>query len=332
MRISDIIKGSDKDKKTEDFSFRHLKETLEEREESNAANTKDREKSFLVYDKTVSLLRSAMRDVYRGKKPLSLDSLGEAVGFFVKNTGHESGLLLKVFYGGQSDIFAHSVNVAILAIKVGNGLEYSADRLMTLGLGGLFHDTGMLKISKIVAKRERVKGNEKELIRRHPKIGYEILRALGDDFGRFARIALQEHEREDGSGYPQGLMGEEIDEMAKIIGAVDVYEALIHPRPHRPKLFPFDAVKTVVEKEKEAYSPKILKALINELSAFPVGTYVRLNSGFIGRVLEVNSLRPLRPKVVLLYNVKGERLLEKKVVDLCKTPLLYVKKAVSEKI
>ncbi len=232
----------------------------------------------------------------------------------------------------QYDSTVHGINVMIFAIKIGEGLGYSREQLVELGLSALLHDVGMCKIPDDIVKKEGALTNEEyALIKKHPQLGYDIiLNSLGNKCQWLADVVFQEQEREGGQGYPRGLTGKDIHEYAKIIGMVDVYEALSHPRPQRKRFLPYEAAKVIVNSSKNAFAPRIIKMLITKLSCFPIGSYVVLNSKAIGRVVETNEGSPLRPAIDMLYEPMGKRLPVPKLMRLQDTPLLYIVDSIFE--
>jgi HD-GYP domain-containing protein (c-di-GMP phosphodiesterase class II) len=133
----------------------------------------------------------------------------------------------------------------------------------------------------------------------------------------------------NGTGYPQGLHGRKINEYAKILAVVDTYEALTHPRPHRDALLPFDAMREIL-KDKARFDPHYLKVLIEQISIYPVGSWVELNSGEVGKVVKINKSNPLRPILDIIFDAQFQKIKEPKSIDLTKTPNLYIKKTLSE--
>lgn len=225
----------------------------------------------------------------------------------------------------EGGLAAHSLNVCVFALKIAMATGAHREELPWLGLGALLHDVGMLRVpSEILAKPGPLSAAEREVVRRHPEEGHEILKGLGGEYARLATIALEEHEREDGSGYPRGLRGDAIHDHAKLVGLADVYEALTHDRPYRRRLIPFDAVREIVASERRAFPERILKGLIQGLSTFPVGSLVRLNTEETGRVVATNPGLPLRPTIEILYAPGGEPLQEPRRVDLSQNSLLYI--------
>ena len=158
------------------------------------------------------------------------------------------------------------------------------------------------------------------------------MQRLGASFEWLANVALQEHEREDGSGYPKALREDEIHEYAKIVGLADAYESLTHFRPYRNKRSAFDAVKDLITAQRTRFPDGALKGLIRGLSTFPVGSHVRLNSMEIARIVATNPAFPLRPVIEIVAGPRGERLASPRRVDLSTNTLLYVTEACSGKI
>ncbi|MBC7326124.1 MAG: HD-GYP domain-containing protein, partial [Moorella sp. (in: Bacteria)] len=130
--------------------------------------------------------------------------------------------------------FAHSVNVCILAMVTGLTLNYSRSALLHLGMGALLHDIGKTCIPlDILNKPGRLTMEEYKIVRRHTQYGFDILQMQKGVGPVSALVALEHHERYNGSGYPRGLKGEAIHQFASITGVVDVYDALTADRVYR---------------------------------------------------------------------------------------------------
>lgn len=223
------------------------------------------------------------------------------------------------------NIPTHSVNCTIYSIMIGKGLGYSLEKLEELALSALLHDTGMVFLPKELMEREgRLSQNDFMEMKKHPDYGYKYLKESYPDMPYLASTAYHEHEREDGSGYNQGLTGNDIFEYAKICGAVDIFEALTHGRPYRKKMLPFEAIQSILQRDKRKFSKPILKALIRCLSLFPKYSYVKLNTNAIAQVINVDEKFPLRPTLKVLWDSKGEKIIEEQIVDLRQNSLLYI--------
>jgi len=280
-----------------------------------------------LYFEAVPLVEMVFENLRLGSK-INLGAVNELAGAFIESIRRNNSLLVKALFHkiDKFSIVYHSINVCIFSVKLGLSLRYEKDEIEKLALAGLLHDVGKIFISKeILIKPSNLSREEIDTLKQHPVLGYNaILKSLGEEYLWLAEIVKQENEREDGSGYPEGLRGDGIHEFAKIIGIVDIYEALTHQRPQRSKFTPFHAVKMIISTFKNAFPTHISKALVGELSAFPIGSFVKLNSNEIGRVLETNTLAPLRPKIEILYDSSGRKLHSSRIVDLNDHSILYI--------
>jgi HD-GYP domain-containing protein (c-di-GMP phosphodiesterase class II) len=262
--------------------------------------------------------------------PFRIGTLQRVAAGMVEAVASDDTLVVQALEDGEGryDLARHMVNTAVFAIKIGQGAGCRPEELPWLGLAACLHDVGMVIVpNRILDKPEALTEEETALVRRHPEKGFRILHGLGAEFEWLANVVLQEHEREDGSGYPRGLMGQEIHEYAKIIGLADAYEALTHTRPYRSRRGPFEVIKELMTSGRAKFPDRALKGLIRGLSAFPVGSYVRLNSTEIARIVATNPSFPLRPVVEIAVGPKGEPLEPRRRVDLSANTLLYITEA-----
>jgi hypothetical protein len=129
----------------------------------------------------------------------------------------------------------HTRRVALRAVQVGEELGLAPNRLRTLAVGGLLHDIGKLSVPDEILKKPSSLGDEEyAVIKRHPEWGERLLGELGGFSQAVRRLLLNHHERLDGSGYPRGLEGDALDLETRILGACDVYDALLSSRVYRP--------------------------------------------------------------------------------------------------
>ncbi len=233
--------------------------------------------------------------------------------------------------GIPDNLAAHSTNVCIYSLLLGKGANYSDGQMTELGITALLHDIGMIFVPKeIVDKKGKLTSSELKQIKKHPYYTYKILQTLGEKYLWIAKVAYQEQERENGLGYPNGLKGDEIHDYAKIIGVVDAYEALTHHRPHRKGYMPHDAVKLILGTQKDLYSNEVKRLLLTKLSCFPLGSYIKLNSKAMCKVIEVYEDSPLRPTVEILFDSQKRKLPNRKIIKLTEAPLLYITSTVYE--
>ncbi len=225
----------------------------------------------------------------------------------------------------------HQARVGVLAICVGADVGYDRRRLVRLGMAGCLIDVGLWQFADAVLRRGDAPAPEEQAqYHAHPRLSAELIRQWGPPYDGIVEAVLQHHEREQGQGFPQGLAGASINPDAKILGLVDTYTGLTVPPSSRPGLRPHDAIREIVRSKHEAFAPPLIKALLSEMSVFPPGTLVRLNTGEVGRVVAVNRNHPLRPRVEIVADGKGQRLAQPKTTDLSEAPFLYVTGPVAE--
>jgi HD-GYP domain-containing protein (c-di-GMP phosphodiesterase class II) len=225
---------------------------------------------------------------------------------------------------GQESLAAHCVHVAIFAVRIAAGMGLDRSEQEQVALAALVHDVGMARLLPDLTHPTRIlMAPEQRELERHPEEGFKVLSALGPAYTWLADVAHQEHEREDGSGYPRGLVGGAIGEIARIVALADIYESLTHARPHQRTLVPFDAVREILASQRGRFSERALRGLMTGLSAFPVGSLVRLSTREVARVVAGNPDSPLRPVVEVLLNAAGGRT-EGRRIDLAKSALLHI--------
>lgn len=260
-------------------------------------------------------------------KPIQIENV-----FLLINRVIESKAILErmyqltITYGHGDDYsISHPVNVMIYALKMGIRMEYSRAKLNEMALAALLYDIGLFMIpDSILTKKDAFSESELSLIKRHPEMGKNILYAFKDDYPWLYRAAYEHHERENGQGYPQGLKGDDIDEYAKIIGICDSYEAMTHDRPYKKAIMQFASVRELVETKNQMFSPKILKVFLEEISIYPIGSYVKLNNKAIGRVIATNADQPLKPIISILYDGHGNRITDDRTINLKENPILVI--------
>jgi HD-GYP domain-containing protein (c-di-GMP phosphodiesterase class II) len=242
-------------------------------------------------------------------------------------------LLIMAQYGNETSSFLvnKAVNVTVFAIFMGDTLELPKERLLELGLAALLHDIGKVRVpEEILYKESTLNNDELEVLQRYPHDSFDILHGLGDKYHYLAECALHVNEKLDGSGFPQGLEGDAINPYARIIGVLELYEAMTHNRPQRQKLSHFEAVKEIIKTKKSAYQRELLKAFLNTFGIFPLHCLVKLNSGAVGRVIQTYEEQPLRPKIEIIVDAQNKRVKVPRTIDLREQQVLYIADALTE--
>ena len=200
--------------------------------------------------------------------------------------------------------FAHSVDVCILAVLVAVEMGYAENRLTELAVGALLHDVGKVRVGQqLLIKPDRLTDEEMVIMRGHPWFGFEILRTHKGQLSiPSIHVALQHHEKFDGTGYPRGLAGEAIHEFSRIVSIADVYDAITSDRPYRKALLPHEAYELLQMTGTQHFDPTILPIFLGKIAVYPVGATVRLNTGDIGIVTSVEPGLPTRPVIRLILD------------------------------
>ena len=225
-----------------------------------------------------------------------------------------------------------AVNCMLLSVVIGFSLKLTSHRLLQLATAGLMHDVGMLKIEKsILAKQGKLTEAEVNQMRTHSALGYRIISRDLKYPEDIARAALEHHERWDGKGYPRRLQGSEIGLFSRVVTVADAYEAMVSERPYRNPMIGYTAMRAILSDNGKHFDPQVLKAFLESMGIFPVGSIVQLNNSSIGRVSENHPEAPLRPRLDLLIDELGNRLEGHEALDLLAKKALFIVKAVDPK-
>lgn len=191
--------------------------------------------------------------------------------------------------------YHHSLSVALLTIAIGQKLGFGHDQLKLAGRCAIMHDIGKTSIPiEIINKSGRLNNEEYHLVQQHSAKGYKYLmnRGIGDE--ELWTGVLAHHEKIDGTGYPNGLSGEEIPALSRIISVGDVYDALTSQRSYRSPMQPNDAFEYIMAGVGSAFDYDIVMAYLEKLELFPIGSFVELSNGAVAVVIDnEHTLRPL---------------------------------------
>ncbi|MGA9853429.1 MAG: HD-GYP domain-containing protein [Gammaproteobacteria bacterium] len=216
---------------------------------------------------------------------------------------------------------SHSLNTAILAIAFGHHLGHAEERLRLLGLGAILHDIGKTRVpAELLNKPGRLTDAEFEVMKRHPAEGYELLKGLDDVPDEVRDMVRYHHERANGSGYPQGLQGDDIPLSASIIAIVDAYETLTADTPYQPALTPVEALHRLRTTGMQEYGQDLVQGFIRFLGLYPVGSLVTLSSGDIAVVLASDPNKRLRPLILVVRDGQGKEIRPHRLINLAGLP------------
>jgi putative nucleotidyltransferase with HDIG domain len=222
----------------------------------------------LILDEKVVGIIIISRDVLDDQDRESLRMLADQAGVAMKSLNESKererlyqGLLLSLTRSIDAKskwTAGHSERVTNLSIQLVEQINGSRDLKQMVNIGGLLHDIGKLAIPEaILDKPGKLTNAEFEIIRSHPIRGYEILQEI-PNFEEAQRAVRSHHERWDGNGYPDGLKGEEIPFLSRIITICDVYDAISEDRPYRKGFTPIEVRDFLLKEQGKLFDPELL--------------------------------------------------------------------------
>ncbi|MBB3141804.1 HD-GYP domain-containing protein [Halomonas organivorans] len=194
----------------------------------------------------------------------------------------------------------HGLNVAILAMAFGQHLGYERSRLEELGLAGLLHDVGKMRLDQAVLDKPGPLSEEEfQHVQGHVLHGFAMLEH-DPHLPTAVKIACRDyHERLDGSGYPHGKPGRDIDETARILAIVDTYDAITSDRVYSPARPATEALGILYQGRRCHFDGRLVDHFIDWIGLYPLGSLVELNNGMVGIVVAQVPDQPLRPRVLV---------------------------------
>lgn len=266
----------------------------------------------------VGLVRTVMQDARLGKA-VELDNVSPVVQNITESILRNSGALLGLLRIKTKDdyTFLHSVSVCTLLVAFCRSRGMDDETIYQAGIGGLLHDTGKALVpDHILNKAGRLTDEEFEIIRKHPRDGYDILRQTPEIGQIPLDITLHHHERRDGSGYPDRQAEGQISELAQMAAIVDVYDAITSDRCYHKGMPAADALRKIYEWSKFHFSPSLTQEFMRCVGIYPVGTMVMLESGRLGVVVEPHESNLLTPKVNVFFNTRSQTYIRPELLDL----------------
>jgi putative nucleotidyltransferase with HDIG domain len=267
-----------------------------------------------VYFKSINLVKEISESV-KSQKILNIRKakrlMQNAVNVIMQDESTLLGLANIKNYDEYT--FNHCVNVAMYSIALGQRIGIPKKNLSHLGMAGLFHDVGKVRIPKeILNKSEKLSPDEWSIMRAHPVVGAGIVMRMkewGELSTRLINAAFEHHVRYDLSGYPKVTRKRKITLFGRIVALADFYDALVRPRVYNR--FPYVSEKILglmIERSGKDFDPALVKVFINMVGIFPLGTLVLLDTNELGIVVRIHEDTELidRPKANLLYYSNGE--------------------------
>jgi HD-GYP domain-containing protein (c-di-GMP phosphodiesterase class II) len=279
------------------------------------------ERAAAIRRQAASLVRSVMQDARLGKA-VELDRVSPVVENITASILRNASALLGLSVIKDKDdyTFLHSVSVCTLLVAFCRSRKLDADTIYQAGIGGLLHDTGKALVpDHILNKPGRLTDEEFDVVRKHPKDGYDILRRTPGIGAIPLDITLHHHERRDGTGYPDRQGEGQISEMAQMAAIVDVYDAITADRCYHKAMPAAEALRKMHEWSKFHFDPVLMQEFMRCVGIYPVGTLVLLESGRLGVVVEPHETSLLTPRVKVFYSTRSQTYIKPETVDLARS-------------
>jgi len=202
--------------------------------------------------------------------------------------------------------FAHSVNTSILAISLGSFLSLEKRQIAVLGIAGLLHDIGKVSLPlEIINKPGKLTEEEWAIIQQHPVEGALVLADVPGVTKMAMVAAFEHHQHGDIHGYPHVEDDRQPHLFSQIVSLADAYEAITANRVYySSRTTPYQAIRILLKKRGKAFDSILVKAFVNMIGIFPVGTVLKLDTGEVGLVMH-QTRDLMRPRVLLLTTFDG---------------------------
>jgi putative nucleotidyltransferase with HDIG domain len=196
----------------------------------------------------------------------------------------------------NDETYMHSMSVAVLMISFCKYLGFDEALLKEVGVGAMLHDIGKMKIPQnLLLGNKQLTADEYKMMKEHVVSRNAVL------------IAAEHHERVDGSGYPNGLKGDDISKFGRVAAIVDVYDAMTSDRCYQNKFEPTDVLRRLYEWSKHHFESTLVQKFIRCIGIYPIGSMVRLRSGMLAVVVKHGGQSLLQPVVRAIYNARNDR-------------------------
>ncbi|WP_092161199.1 HD-GYP domain-containing protein [Maridesulfovibrio ferrireducens] len=257
-----------------------------------------------TYTKTLKLIQNIFETIENGGD-LDIEQYGNNINPLLDSLERNSSATasLTILARTNKYIFTHSLNTAILSAILGRFMGLSRESIKDLTISAMLMNVGTIWIpGDILNKKGKLTQQEFSEIKKHPVVACNYLKKQENISIDIIRAVLSHHERDDCSGYPEGLSGNEIPQYSRIISICDSYDAMTSERPYRDAMDPNMAIKHLYSMKNTAFHPRYLESFIKCIGIYPVGCFVKLSDGRYGVVMNNTPQAPLLPQIKIVFD------------------------------
>jgi HD-GYP domain-containing protein (c-di-GMP phosphodiesterase class II) len=230
-------------------------------------------------------------------------------------------MLLNTLRQKGSYELGRAMDTSILMITFGRFLQFPKDRLEVLGLAGMLLDVGKTKLpDSVLRKKDLLSPDEYELVKAHVMYSVELVRSASGIPSGVEDVIMLHHERQDGTGYPNAVKGEDMSIDGGISALVDSFSALTSSRPYAEQASPSNALSLLHKLRGKLFHDALVEQFIQCVGIYPVGSAVELNTGEVAIVIAQNLVRRLQPRVMVILHRDWKLINPQKILDLVKDP------------
>ena len=266
------------------------------------------------------MVRDILLDCRLGKQ-VELEKTHPIVTSIIESIFRNPDAMVSLLRIKQADkyTYQHSVAVGTLLVSFCRSLEVDRNEIELVGLGGLLHDIGKMKVPRfILNKPGKLSEREFEIMKKHVAEGRTILENTPGISPISVNIAAEHHEHYDGSGYPLGLKGDEISQYGQMAAIVDFYDALTSQRVYHSGAEPTAVLKQLLEGAGRHFAMPLVHSFIRTVGIYPIGTLVKLENDVLAVVVEQHHEDLLHPRVKAIFNCRLRSFIRPQNYDLSK--------------
>ena len=254
-----------------------------------------------------------------GKERLNVEAVKSAVEPILNSMIRNSDAFMWLTKMQQHDLYSydHSVENCAIGIAFGRHMGLEKEGLSALAMGLLLMDVGKARMPKeLLHKSEALTTDEFEEMKKHVDYSVEILKRTEGIDENVINIALTHHERYDGSGYPNGLMGVQIPVYGRMAAIIDSYDAMTTATAYRKALPEHAALQKIYDARDQFFQKELVEQFLQCMGVYPTGSLVELSTGEVGVIMAQNLKQRLKPRVMMLLDNEKEQCEQKRIVDL----------------
>jgi HD-GYP domain-containing protein (c-di-GMP phosphodiesterase class II) len=268
------------------------------------------------------LLTKLVADIRIGQS-FEVDRVEEIVDDMVDSIVRNPQALMWVARLREQDIsaYGHGLQVSVYLTSFGRHLGFPRGQLSLLAQVGLLLDIGKIRLPReLLEKQGRLTDEEFEAAKAHVAHGLEILKETPNFASDVINGIEQHHERMNGSGYPRGLVGEEIGVFGRMAGIVDCFVALTNHRPYAAAVSSYEALRNITSWGGDYFHEPLVQQFVSSVGVFPVGSLIELSTGEVAIVVEHSKVRRLKPRVLIVTDSDKKPVAYPSMLDLLYNP------------